>query len=124
VMPENAQHCIFLTSRYGKEIENPSQEDLSHAIDELKNDIPIKTPGADDSDHESAWLSSETDDSPKFILSVERDGTVCLSKFMSPDADDPSEEITKKVSLEKALALWLLLAKGNIEKIEAELADG
>jgi hypothetical protein len=123
-MPDPAPPWLILTSRYGQEIENPPQEDLSRAIDELKSDISTKTPGADDSDHESAWLSSETESGPKFILSVERDGTVCFSKFMSPDADDPSEEITKKVSLEKALALWLLLAKGNIEKIEAELADG
>jgi hypothetical protein len=122
-MPENPQRWLILTSRYGKEIENPSQDDLNHAIDELKNDNPKKNAGTDDSDHEAAWLSSEAGDGPKFILSVERDGTTCFSKFTSQDADDPSEEITKKISLEKALALWMLLAKGNTAKIEAELAD-
>jgi hypothetical protein len=49
--------------------------------------------------------------------------TASLSQFENQDADDPIEELTRKVSFERALALWALLAEGNPDKVEAELAN-
>jgi hypothetical protein len=59
----------------------------------------------------------------EFIWLANRDGTTSLSEFVNQDADDPLRELTKKVSFEKALALWILLTAGNPDGVEAELAN-
>src|SRR5688572_16721523 len=108
---------LLLTNRCGKEIENPSHEDLRQAIDELGKEDPGEH-------HPSAWLRSETDEaSPFYLLSVNRDGTVSFSKFMNHEADDPVVELTKKVPSEKAIELMTLLAEGKPERVKEELGE-
>ena len=105
---------LMLTTRNGKEIENPSREDLSQAIEELRPDATAE--------HPDVCLRGETDGGPVYLLDVSKDGTVSFSKFVSKEADDPIVELTKTVSLEKALELLTWLAEGKAEKVEEELA--
>ncbi len=123
-MAENARRWLNLTTKFGKVIDNPSGEDLSRAIEELGAETLPKKSADEGAEHTSAWLSYEIEGGPRFNLSVSQDGTTTLTKFISQDADDPSEELSRKVSLKAALALWTLLAKGSEEKVEAELAKG
>ena len=123
-MAGNAHGWLMLTTRYGKDIENPSKDDLSHAImEELRNEDMAAMTEGNCSEHSSAWLRCGTNAGPIYMLCVNRDGTTSLSKFVNQDADDPIEELTRKISLEKALALCILLAERNPDKVEAELAN-
>ena len=122
-MPGNPKGWLILTTRYGKDIENPSKEDLSHALEELRKDDPAAMTEGDYDEYSNTWLRCGTDDGLMYILSVSKDGTTSLSEFVSQDADDPIGELTRTISLEKALALWVLLAEGNPDKVEAELEN-
>ena len=95
--------AVSLTTRNGKEIENPSQGDLSQAMKDLSPETPAE--------QTEIFLRCETDDGPIYLLSVDRDGTVSFSEFANHEADDPSVELTKKVSLEKALELLTLVSR-------------
>jgi hypothetical protein len=122
-MAGNPQEWLILTTRYGKDIENPSKEDLSHALEELRKDDPKAMTEGDYDEYSNTWLRCGTDDGLMYILSVSKDGTTSLSEFVSQDADDPIGELTRKISSEKALTLWVLLAEGNPDKVEAELEN-
>jgi len=123
-MAGNPQGWLILTTRYGKDIENPSKEDLTHAImEELGNEDKAAMIEENYAEHSNAWLRCGTDAGPIYMLSVDRDGTTSLSEFVNQDADDPIEELTRKISLEKALALCIFLAEGSPDKVEAELAN-
>ena len=118
-MADNPRRWITLTTRYGQDIENPSPEDLSRAMEELRQEN-AQGKGAD-AEHAIARLRLGSDDGPRYILSVDRDGTTSHSEFTDEEADDPVEELTRKLPREKALALWILLAKGSPDKVAAEL---
>lgn len=105
---------LILTSCSGKEIETPSREDLSNAIEELRQNDSAESP--------AVWLKSGTDGGAVYLLDVAKDGTVSISKFVSEEADDPIVELVKTVSLEKALELLTWLAEDKAEQIEEELA--
>jgi hypothetical protein len=122
-MAEIPKRWLILTTRYGKDIQNPSQEDLRHALEELRKEDPQTMTKVDYAAHANAWLRCGTDAGPIYLLSTNRDGTTSLSEFANQDADDPVGELTKKVSFENALALWNLLATGNPDEVEAELAN-
>ena len=123
-MAGSAQWWVILTTRYGKDIENPSKDDLSHAImEELRNEDTAAMTEGNCAEHSNAWLRCGTDAGPIYMLCVNRDGTTSLTEFVDQDADDPIEELTRKMSLEKVLELCLLLAEGNPDKVEAELAN-
>ena len=121
-MPDNPQHWFTLTSRYGKDIDNPTQEDLQRALDELQSDNHEGMTVADYAEHCTAWLRFETDAGPHYLLSVNREGFLSFSEFISQESDDPVVELTQKVPPEKALALLMMLAEGKSEKVEEELA--
>lgn len=107
---------LLLTTHFGtEEIDNPSHQDLSDAIEELRrNDIP-EVP--------DVWLRSEVDGGAVYLLIVSKDGAVTFSKYVSAEADDPIVELAKTVSLENALEFMTWLAEGKVEQIEEALVD-
>ena len=111
-MADTSGRWLILTTRTGQEKEDPTKEDLSHAIEEL-GQLDSKSPVEED----TIWLHCGTQAGPIYVLSVNRDGTTSLSVFVNQDADDPIEELTKKITLEMALALWKLLADDKPDQV-------
>ncbi len=123
MMPDQPERWLTLTTRFGEEIDNPSRDDLSRALEELSHDDRKGTTAADYAEHSTAYLRFESDAGPHFILSMEHDGTLTFSEFASSESDDPIVELTQKVPAERALALLLLFAEGKCDQLEKELSE-
>ncbi len=122
-MPDQPVRWLTLTTRFGQEIDNPSRDDLSRALEELGHDDREGMTKADYAEHSAAYLRLESEAGPHYLLSVDRDGTLMFTEFLSPESDDPIVELTEKVPAERALALMMLLADGKCEQLEKELSE-
>jgi hypothetical protein len=122
-MPDQPERWLTLTTRFGQEIDNPNQDDLSRALEELSHDDRAGMTAADYAEHSAAYLRLESDAGPHYLLSMERDGTLTYSEFASPESDDPIVELTQKVPAERALVLMMLLVEGKCEQLEKELSE-
>ncbi|HEX5658319.1 MAG TPA: hypothetical protein VFX59_14050 [Polyangiales bacterium] len=92
---------MSLVSRWGLSVDDPTVEDLRHALDELDE--------ADD-EHPDAWVSHESG----WTLSAFGTGLLIWSDLES------SHRHMLKVSRSRMLALWMRLRDGDLAAVEAE----
>ena len=105
---------VILTTRYGKDVRQPSEADLLKAADELYERV-------DDTEHPNAWLRYGLDEGPMFIIDGYLNRTIRFAKYADQDDDEPLAEYTHRgEGRESLLRVWTLLAQGDIEKIKAE----
>ena len=119
--PQHAGAWIMLTTRYGEDIKNPTARQLQQALGELlEENIPGMTE-ADYAEHPNAWLRYGFDEGPMYVLDVYRGGSIIFTKYADQDYKDLLWEYRMDdLSGEKALSLWLLLAEGKLDDLQAE----
>ena len=76
---------------------------------------------ADYAEHPNAWLRYGFDEGPTYVLDVYRGGSIIFTKYADQDYYDLLWEYRMDdLSREKALALWQLLAEGELDGLRAE----
>lgn len=91
-----------VTTRWGGDESEPTESRLREVLAELD---------ADDDEHPDASLTHDSE----WCLSASQDGALVYQNL-----DDPDPRHMPDVSREQVLALWLKLAAGNLDAIEAE----
>src|ERR1700728_1764711 len=111
-MSESTAAWVILTSRYGAETCQPSEDDLAQAIDELLNENIAGATEAAYAEHPNAWLRYGFDEGPMLLLETNRQRTVTFSKFSDQDATDALTAYTaRNMERDAMLSLWKRLAK-------------
>ena len=114
----------ILSTRYGGDIRQPSNEQLAQAIDEVVTEAIHGMTEQDYAEHPNAWLRYGFDEGPVYVIDAYRGGTVICSQFADQDDVDPvSEHALKDVPREQLLSLWNRLADGDVTSIRAEHPD-
>ena len=116
-------HWIYLTERYGAEVENPLEHDLRRAIDQLYVE---NLPGMTESDykeHSAAWQRLGHDAGPMYVLTMTRTGDATLEHWHDQDYET---EAAKPIQVEAltyqdAWPLWSEFASGNVEFVRTRL---
>lgn len=92
---------VALETRWSGSISRPTEADITKALTELEKSDP---------EHPNTWLTNEDGD----VLEAFEDFTVRLYNL-----DIPEKALTsKKLPLSKIQQLWLLFAKGDVEKVK------
>jgi len=113
---------IILVLRFGKNVENPTREQLIEALSELYDDEKLSAiPKGIRDEHPSSWLSYGFDDGPEYVVDVYDGGTVIFVKNADQDDAEPLwERKMKGVTKEEVLRLWTLLIAGEVAQLESE----
>lgn len=101
---------VNLVGHYGKGWQNPTDENLKEALNDLFN--------SNDEEHPSTWIECGTQDGPLYSIAIYGSGYALYSKYS--DLDMTEELENKKIenlNEETAFDLWKSLIDGNIEKI-------
>jgi hypothetical protein len=112
---------LILTSRYGGDTGDPSQDELASALREVYHENEPGWPEAMYEEHPNAWLRYGFDEGPRFILDVYRGGRVAFGQWADQDFETElaPEQILRGVDEETAKRLWSLLAAGEIDEIRS-----
>jgi len=114
---------VILTRRYGEDVRQPSEDDLTQAVNELFNENYKAMTETDYAEHPNAWVRYGFDEGPMFVIEANRDKTVTLLKYADQDDVEAIAKYTvRDKSGENILSLWKLLAKGEIEEIRMALS--
>lgn len=101
---------VNLTGYYGKEIQNPSDNDLKDALSELF--------GSRDEEHPDAWIECGSQDGPLYCLSIYSSGYALFTKYSDVDMTEELEnKKIENVNENTAYELWKFLIDGEIDKI-------
>lgn len=110
---------FVLTTRSGRAVRNPIDEDLRRALDDVfgtrtSSDAPV-TPA-------SAWLLYEQGAGATLVLEMWHDGTVVFDQWADPqytrELSPPARLLG--VSFTHALALWRALRAGDVVAVRGE----
>jgi hypothetical protein len=116
------QPWVILTSRYGHDVRDPSEQQLAEAVAELYHEtLPGMTEG-DYAEHGAAFLRFGYDEGPMFVLEVSRLREVSLEEWSDQDYEQElaPPRTMHQVSEELALQLWRWLAQGDIDRIRTQ----
>ncbi len=91
---------FYVENALGSSLENPTPAELREFLDALD---------PDDEEHGAAWLNDEHDNSLEYSV----DGTLVFSR-----GDGPSRHLPG-VSKDRVIELWLALARGALDALEA-----
>jgi hypothetical protein len=115
---------VYLLCRYGDEIGSPTVEQIRAAAHELFNEnIPGMTE-ADYDEHGAASLRYGFDEGPMYVLEITRGGLARWEEWADQDYNEeltPVREISE-ITPERAVALWVELAEGNIDVVRSVFA--
>ncbi len=104
------QWCI-LTTRMGADIDDPTETDLRHALEDVFS--------AHDDEHPNAWLRLGSDDGPMFVLDVYGSRRIEFEQWADADFDVAlaPKNTLGDVRLEVAIQLWQALRRGDVEAV-------
>lgn len=105
--------CI-LTTRYGRDIPDPTSDDLQMALNEVFS--------LEDDEHPNSWLRYGSDSGQMFILDVYQSGRIIFTQWADTDyeAELAAPEQLEHISHQSVLTLWQALQRGDMDCIRAE----
>jgi len=110
----------ILTKRYGEDIRQPSDAQLSKAIDELYiENLPGMTE-RDYQEHSEAFLRLGFDEGPMYVTTATRNGRkVILEEWKDTDYEEEQcpPKTMQNISKDQVFNLFKFLAQGNIDLI-------
>jgi hypothetical protein len=113
---------LILNTRYGNEIFNPTEGDITAALKEVYFENHPSLTEHDYAEHPNAFLRLGYDDGPMYALDVYRKGAVLFGQWADADYEreiEP-EKWLEGVTFEKALSFWLMLAQNRPDSVAAE----
>lgn len=114
---------LELITRFGSGNTAPLDADLAAAVHEVFVEEHPSLSEADYREHPNAWLSYGQPAEDKWTVhtvQVSRDGHALFYKLADQDDSDPEFEKSMIVGEEQALALFRLLAAGNVTALLAQ----
>ncbi len=114
---------VILAERYGGDTADPSDADLSRAVDELFDEDLEGMEEGDYEEHPDAWLRYGFDEGPMYIITGSRDETATLEKYADQDYEELLASLVVDVDRRTLLQLWKWLARGEVERIKSEYPE-
>ena len=114
---------IILHLRFGgASVRQPTREQLEAALADLFDAQQlVAIPEGIRDEHPSSWLRYGFDDGPEYCIDIYEGAFAIFSKNADQDDAEPLwERRMDAVTRAKALELWMLLAAGEIEQLEAQ----
>jgi len=110
----------ILLRRYGAELSSPSKAALSDAVREVFHEDLAGITEGDYVEHGAASLRYGFDEGPMYVIEITRSGNASFEQWADQDyRHELGPSVTRPVNEKKALELWLMLSKGEIENIRA-----